>query len=342
MTAVTVARPSVLTPPTNAIIRLADRGRLGLLHALGPIARVLVRSRELRVAALGLSAVVFALGLTLSAPLALLALGPLLLGVPHLLADARYLVLRPGLHRRRVLLVPAAVLVLGLIAGLGVRAGLAAAILAALLSAAPLPRRLLVASVPGVLLFFAAQSPFAADVVFFHAHNLVAIGVWLAWRRRSGAVHVLVLAAFVGATLLLACAPLPVIAAAPHWTGLSFAALGETLSLSQSSSVSQRLVMFFAFSQSVHYAIWLRLIPDEDRTRHTPRTFAATVSALQRDVGATALRGCVLVGIALVALACFSISQARDAYLGIAYAHGHLELLAAAFLASDGWRRSSA
>ena len=40
------------------------------------------------------------LTLAVLAPRWTLALGPIVLGVPHLLADARYLVVRPGYHRR--------------------------------------------------------------------------------------------------------------------------------------------------------------------------------------------------------------------------------------------------
>ena len=48
--------------------------------------------------------VAVALACTLAAPLSLLTLGPLCLGVPHLVADLRYLVVRQGLHRRPRLL----------------------------------------------------------------------------------------------------------------------------------------------------------------------------------------------------------------------------------------------
>ena len=54
----------------------------------------LVRVKRLRLSALCLAHAVLALGLVLLCPALLLVLGPLLLGVPHVASDVRYLVLR--------------------------------------------------------------------------------------------------------------------------------------------------------------------------------------------------------------------------------------------------------
>ena len=81
----------------------ADWLRRRWLRLLGPLARPIVTRRELRVA-LGFSLVIgSALVATLVAPLWMLILGPLVWGVPHLVADLRYLVVRPGYHRRPLL-----------------------------------------------------------------------------------------------------------------------------------------------------------------------------------------------------------------------------------------------
>ncbi len=49
-----------------------------------------------------------------------------------------------------------------------------------------------------------------------------------------------------------------------------------------------RLVLLFAFAQAVHYGIWLRLIPEEDRPQPSPRTYAASF----RPSSATSGRFC--------------------------------------------------
>ena len=105
-------------------LRPLDALRRAALLALGSRARTWVLPRERRVAILGSVAALAALAGTLAAPLVLLALGPLVLGVPHLVADLRYLVTRPGLHRRRAAIAAALVAgARGLALGLGVRAG---------------------------------------------------------------------------------------------------------------------------------------------------------------------------------------------------------------------------
>jgi len=84
-----------------SLLRPADRLRAGLLRRSGAIGRRLIADRQLRVNTLALLGITTSLVLTAGAPLWLLVVGPLALGVPHLLADVRYLVVRPGLHRSR-------------------------------------------------------------------------------------------------------------------------------------------------------------------------------------------------------------------------------------------------
>src|SRR5262245_41513311 len=57
-------------------------------------------ARALRVRLGAITAVTGALALAVTSPVLLLVASPILFGVPHLLADVRYLVVRPGLHRR--------------------------------------------------------------------------------------------------------------------------------------------------------------------------------------------------------------------------------------------------
>jgi hypothetical protein len=97
-----------------------------------------------------------------------------------------------------------------------------------------------------------------------------------------------------------------------------------------------RLVALYAFAQAVHYTIWLRLVPEEDRAQPTPRPFAASLRALVADLGpwVCALAACGTVAFAAYALV--DVFAARDAYLRFAIFHGHMELAAAALLFVEG------
>src|SRR5207342_1597240 len=51
------------------------------------------------------------------------------------------------------------------------------------------------------------------------------------------------------------------------------------------SCLALRFTGFFAFAQAVHYGVWLKLLPEEDRARRGVRSFRASYRALTRDLG---------------------------------------------------------
>ncbi len=330
---------AVLTP--LAPLASLDAVRLWCLKQLGPAAIPLVRDRELRAGLFGVSAILVAFALTLVAPLWLLALGPIVWGVPHLLADVRYLVARPGLHRRRALVLLAGLPVLAAGLGAGAPVGLLAGVLAALLARASGVRRGLTAA--GLLVCAGVLSGLGAlsDVIFAHAHNALAVLCWLAWRPRVSRKHWLVLALYVSVMLALLSGAADSFVLA--WHGLDWAPgglelghrVGE-LALGATPPMTARLVLAFAFAQSVHYAVWLRLMPEEDRPRATPRGYRASYAALAEDFGRWPLLLCAAACVALAGWAVFDLAAANTGYLRFALFHGHLELAALTVLGLEG------
>jgi hypothetical protein len=333
-----------LPSPRAALFTPLDALRRALLRPVAPWLGRWFRDRALRVSIAGALSVSLSLALTAAAPLWLLALGPLALGVAHLAADARYLVVRQGLHRRA--LVVALVLAPALVASWRPRL---AWILAPLLGAAVCartswPRRLAVALVAVGLYAVARRDEPMARVVIAHGHHLVALVVWAWWCRRPwGARSVVLAAVAVGFALIFAGALdgavlRPWAMRAPD-VGLDLETLSNVLSPvdpSRDAVGAMRWVLAYAFGQSVHYALWLRLIPEEDRARPAPRTFESTAHALARDlgVGVTAMIAMATAG--LVVWAFRDLAVARDAYLRVAAGHGGLELGALALLAAEG------
>lgn len=291
-------------------------------------------------AAIGALAFAF-LGAT-TFPMVLLALGPVVLGVPHVLADLRYLVSRRGLHRRRLGLLALASLIPAALLG-HVHVALAASASVALFSRASFPRRLAVASALAALAALAFSRPFAADLAFAHLHNVVAVALWWLWRPRARAWHRLALALYLGASVAFA------LGLHEAWlAGLDLRFAGFDVDDARASLApgvaepwATRAVVAFTFAQSVHYAAWLRLVPEEDRGRPTPRTFRASWRALRADLGGTVLGGIVLGAAALAALAVaawalIDLGAARAGYLRAALFHGHLELVALALVLTEG------
>ena len=133
-TRLTSLAESIVFPLAQVLLLPLDRLRGRLLQTLGPLSRPLMMRPELRVALIAATGVLGALLGTLLLPLWMLAISPLVLGVPHLLADVRYLAVRPGLHRRPWLALLVAGPLLLSCFGFGMQAGLWAIVFALLLA----------------------------------------------------------------------------------------------------------------------------------------------------------------------------------------------------------------
>lgn len=320
--------------------------RLGL-RALGTTGGALWRDRELRVAVLGSLAVLASLALTCAAPLWLLALGPILLGVPHLFADLRYLVLRPGLHRRLGLWLLALPPLLVVATGGRPAIGFLAIGAAALAARAGWRRRLPVLGLAFALCGLALCYPQAVTLWLAQLHNYVALAFFLWWRRRRGALHALpALLILLGSAALLLGGAEPLLQRsgglyAPQ-SGVDMETMVATLAPDAAPRLGLRLVLLFAFAQSVHYGLWLRLIPEEDRPRPAPRPFVASLRALRADLGTPVCLLAVLASAGLCLYGLWDVQAAREGYLRVAVGHGYLEFTAAALLLCEGRRPAAA
>jgi hypothetical protein len=307
-----------------------DRARRVALAAIARVGRPLVARREPRVALIATVSIAIAFALTAVAPLALLLAGPIVLGVPHVLADVRYLVARPGLHRRWTLWIAVGAPLVWCACGGGVRAGLVATSGALLVARGrPLVRAAGIA-IAAALFALASRAGPVADLVFAHLHNFVAVALYCVWRRRTGKLHWVPLAAFAALSIaLVAGAATPNVLSFPYDVGMGLVPMDLAW-------MGGRLAALYAFAQAVHYAVWLRLVPEEDRARPTPRSFVATWRALVGDVGFVTLVACALAAIVFAAWAFVDVLDARAAYLRAAIFHGHLEIAAGALLLVEG------
>lgn len=325
---------------TRALTPL-DFLRARALRLFGRRLAPLFRDRAQRTTFVTTTALLFAFVLSTTMPFVVLALGPLVLGVPHLVADVRYLVVRRGLHRR-VEIVLVALACVGLAASLPALelaglATIAAGIFARRTSSTM--RRGAVVAVGTAIFLLGLDTGRAADVLFAHAHNLVAVVAW--WqlrRRRVGVEGVVPLVIVLGA---VAIATGHTLATERAWleagTPLPVGSLVTTLAPWDDHDALSWLALF-AFLQSAHYVLWLRAIPEDARERRAPRAFVASYVALRRELGVLALATAALVGAGLLLWATVSLVAARDAYLRLALFHGPLELALLALAYAEGRR----
>lgn len=338
MSARTPRFTAALDATAAGVLAPLDHVRARLLRGSGRFGRRLIADRQLRINTLALVGVATSLTLTALAPVWLLVFGPLILGVPHLLADVRYLVVRPGLHLQPRWWLACGVPLGLLTAGHTPWAGALAVVGGAAAARAPA----WVWAGASALLGSAIWAPEATLWGMIHAHNLVAIGLWAAWRGGDVRRLVPVVAALAGyGAILTGALDGPLIEGrAILWgpASVSFGALFGEISGGLPHPWDIRLVASFAFLQSVHYAVWLRWIPEDDRSRYTPRPLVATYRALVADLGVFGLYAFGALAAVILGLAAVSLPMARSVYFSVASGHGWLELACIARLLAIGRR----
>jgi hypothetical protein len=305
-----------------------DSARVALLRALGPVARPFVRSRNLRVVVVALVSVVFALAASVLATGYLLLLGPLVFGAAHLFAEAR--VLLPAHRRTSRFLVAAVAAQIGFVFAGHAVVALPWMTLAAVIVLARGKWRLFAVLALVIAGVGTAIGPTTSRLGFLHAHNLVPLFVWLVARKRSWAVSFAVVGFVALALALLLSGAFDGFAIRTPLAErvFSLVRLTDAVAGGASGSFRKRLLVVFAFTQSFHYAAWLRLVPEEARERETPRGFRASVEALQHDVGRlpTVLALVVIVAIPLAALVLGAV-RARSFYVTASELHASVEAL---------------
>ncbi len=304
-------------------------------------------NRDLRIALMASLMIVTATLATILLPLWLLAIGPMIWGVPHLLADIRYLVVGQGFHRRRLLWLLGGLPILATGFGAGLSFGLLGVAAVALAARTGLRRRLLAIAVVGLLSLGADAIGSLADYLFAYLHNFVAVALWWVWRPRIRRLHWIPMLLFLGVSGLL-LSPLG-LALAERSAALfrEVGGLGIDYQLARLApgvdiELGLRLVLLFAFTQSIHYAIWVHLLPDEDRTRRTPPTFRRSFLDLCRDLGGPVMIGAGILALFFAAWAIVDLRDANSGYFRFARFHGHLELAAVTLLVLErrlAWSR---
>lgn len=315
----------------------------------------IVVDRDRRVILQATVGVALSFAVTATVPMAMFALAPLLLGVPHVASDVRYLLLRPRLPRAWLhvgLGVIGAMVALRAAAawwrpGLGapfIEAWLglgwiAAGALVGAFSAGSARRLLWIAPV-----FVAATWAFAADAhaaltVFPHLHNLVALVLWVMLfrqARRAAAVPLVAVVAFAALIMTGVTTPIATSLGTFTFAGASLSDASAIMAPGLPAELAQRLTLVFIFTQSVHYAVWIGWIPQENLRTQGTLSFRQSARGLCRDFSTIGLVGIAGTFAALWILATRDLYGTRHLYLSLANFHGLLELQALALAVAAG------
>lgn len=271
---------------------------------------------------------------TLVAPALLLVWMPIVLGVPHLANDVRFLVL-PLPRRQRLLAIAAcgglvalkAASLAGGVHTVAYEAMVVAAWLVAALALEPrrrthaharhgVPARSMAMGgwlVIGAAAFAIVVLPVQFAIVAAFAHNFVALVAWVVIRRPERA-HVGTVLVTVGLALIALVTLGPTIAAATGGNATRWLTVDRAAAVMFGGvplATARGLMIGFAFLQAMHYAIWLDWMPRGQRTGMRGLAVVAVVVGTLGVVGA----------------ACIDAAWARTTYLALATFHIYLELV---------------
>ncbi len=325
-----------------AALDAVRRDALRVLFRARPLRAVFVDPR-LRVpvgASLGL---VVSFVVALCAPLFALWLGAALFGVPHVVSGVRHVAVRRKVERATlVLTVAAAGVGIAQLAGFGATGDVAARAFIALFGSAALvelvaarprasraaPLAIAIAACIGVGL----ARPTLALLALAHLHAVgsIAYAAVVAHRRGISLGPVVAVAALVAVIALGGgLDPLfPERLVAPRSAATSIALEAAGVALDGVSGIELRRALFvYAFGQSLHFAMWLRVVPEADRETRVPWTFRRALVALRSDFGRLTLPLAGLCALSIPVLV-LGGGAARESYFALTYFHFGLEAAA--------------
>jgi hypothetical protein len=306
--------------------------------------------------------------LSLAAPVWMMALGPLILGVPHLFSGLRYLpkILSSARRERAQWLSKFIALVLFAVAclrlvhgGFVLRSGFllrdgwewialgSVAVAFAFcygFSLGVLSRFLILVPLALGSWYF----PFQTASGLLLGHNFISFFFWIASTRNRqekivallalGIFSVLsaaIITGFADPLLHFFVCVLPRVIASP-----SLGPILDPLMLATQVWPSQtnpawleRALSTFAFGQAMHYFVWLKAVPEQDTKQEVPLSFTqskrATVRDLGRPLAGTALAASLTM---IIAIGFYHLGVLREIYIAASAAHGYVELAALPFL----------
>lgn len=339
------------------VISVLDRCRVQALRwGLSlRLLRVWFYDRPARLGFLYALTVLIYLPLSLYFPLWILAIGPFIWGVPHLFSSFRYQSLHSSTKAKPLFYFIFIIWLVSFLFRLGtdvfqwnlefdishpgvIEAILAAAMAIGLFFFRGFSSKKIFSTVivVGTLLYFSWCAPVATAGVLILAHNFVAFFYWIRFsptlRDRQLAIGATVI--FATIHILVLCQVFDnminwvAVESLLSWAQLDIDSLGQAIApWSQDGNLFYRLVVLYAFGQSLHYFVWMKAIPDLFSNPQAPTSFRTSWSFLKKDLGFKVIVfALTLFAIPLVAWLLHSFPVASQIYFAAAAFHGYLEL----------------
>ncbi len=308
------------------------RGRILAVTLRVPLLDRIFRSRAKRLSVVFAASLLVALGLALTAPLWMLLIVPLILGVPHLVASLNFVLrLTAGRMEDRGGALPAKV---------------GACFVAVAAVRLWVPSQGILENVPNGVEIVAAlaagslAAPAETLGALVLAHNFVGFAYWIARAptAQDRQVALAALALFTAATAAILAGAFDRVLAQRTADilggGMSDFDTGQTiLPGTERDILLRRAVSAFALGQSLHYFVWLRAIPEQELPHQHPIGFSKSLRFIELNPGRLVLYSAAYGVAALFAYAfIYGWLEARLLYLSTAAFHGYFEIAGLALL----------
>jgi hypothetical protein len=199
----------------------------------------------------------------------------------------------------------------------------------------------------GVLAALSLGAPALSLVVLLHAHNLVALAAWLflyRTRKQRGAVAAPLALVFLGAGLLASGVLLPFTFGSGVYQafGAHLLAATDILAPGLPDDLAIGLTLSWIFLQSIHYLVWLVLVPMDADAGSGATSFRTSLRVLVRELGGPGFALCAVTFLTFAGLGGIAPLATRNAYLALASFHVWLEVAVLGFLVVRGSRNERA
>lgn len=185
-------------------------------------------------------------------------------------------------------------------------------------------------------------SPFWTSGVLILLHNWIAFFYWvLATKSKSekrSAIFAFTLFALIHVLVFAGSFDFLFHWLAPdsflQWAQMDYATLGQSIApWSSDYHVWYHCVVLYAFGQSLHYFVWLKAIPDQNHKNQIPASFRISSRILLDDIGKKSAYAMIIIFMASIGVwVITSFPQARSLYFLIAAYHGYMEISALALV----------
>ncbi len=303
-----------------------DQGRRKFFDKFMLFLKPFLTSRDVRICFGGVILMLFSLMLALGAPFWSMALGPVILGIPHVFAGLHYLIKRQGFDKKPLILVIFLLVIAATLLNLNISLVIGLNVLFLFVIETEREKKVLAFIIINILVLLSLKYEYFFHFCYLHLHNFIAVFIWWLWSPKGLNRLIPLLCFLLINFLLIFCSSADFsgfISSHPELMGkdyfLSYFIPFET-------SLATGILLSFAFSQSVHYAIWLRMIPDEDHKQKTPRTFLKTYKTLKAEWGLFFLAMVSALTLFFLFWSFIDVEAAGRNYLQIFSFHANLEI----------------